>query len=352
MHRILSLSVVVLVTLLAVAAPCAAQTSIDVQRLGPQVGDRVAPFSLQDQTGQTQTLASIMGPNGAMLVFSRSVDWCPYCKTQMVELQGRLDELQAQGLGLAVITYDSTATMADFAARRGIEFPLLTDPGSQTIRTYGILNTTVDENTPNYGIPFPGTFLLDTDGVVTSRFFEEAFQERNTVASILLRLGNNGEVANATRVATDHLEVTTYTSDNVVAPGTLFSLVFDITPGDGMHVYAPGADGYRVIGFTLDENPYLVTRPVAYPESEIYYFEPLDERVPVYEAPFRLTQDVAVNGAREMRETLAAMSTLTVSGQLNYQACDDRICYNPQSIPFSHTVTLRTLDIEPATVAP
>ena len=50
----------------------------------------------------------MMGPNGLMLVFSRSADWCPYCKTQMIELQDRLPNLKAQGLGLAVITYDST----------------------------------------------------------------------------------------------------------------------------------------------------------------------------------------------------------------------------------------------------
>lgn len=48
---------------------------IDVSRLGPQVGERVPDFSLKDQSGRTQTLQSIMGPRGAMLVFQRSADW-------------------------------------------------------------------------------------------------------------------------------------------------------------------------------------------------------------------------------------------------------------------------------------
>jgi hypothetical protein len=48
---------------------------IDVSKLGPQVGDRVPDFSLKDQNGNTQTLQSIMGPKGAMLVFIRSADW-------------------------------------------------------------------------------------------------------------------------------------------------------------------------------------------------------------------------------------------------------------------------------------
>ena len=47
----------------------------DLERLGPQVGERVTDFSLPDQHGQTRTLRSMLGPNGAILVFFRSADW-------------------------------------------------------------------------------------------------------------------------------------------------------------------------------------------------------------------------------------------------------------------------------------
>ena len=66
-----------LVALLA-AFPLHAQESrapINVSALGPQVGERVPDFSLPDQHGAVQTLDSIMGPNGAMLLFHRSADW-------------------------------------------------------------------------------------------------------------------------------------------------------------------------------------------------------------------------------------------------------------------------------------
>ena len=48
---------------------------VDVQSLGPQVGEPVPDFRLPDQHGQIQTLESIMGPNGAMLLFHRSANW-------------------------------------------------------------------------------------------------------------------------------------------------------------------------------------------------------------------------------------------------------------------------------------
>lgn len=42
---------------------------------GPEPGQAVPDFRLQDQKGAYQTLRSIMGPKGAMLVFYRSADW-------------------------------------------------------------------------------------------------------------------------------------------------------------------------------------------------------------------------------------------------------------------------------------
>ena len=39
------------------------------------MGESVPEFRLQDQNGAVQTLRSILGPKGALLVFYRSADW-------------------------------------------------------------------------------------------------------------------------------------------------------------------------------------------------------------------------------------------------------------------------------------
>ena len=64
-----------LMLVLMLATAGAAQDLPDVEQFGPDVGDVVPAFTLRDQTGQTQTLESIMGPSGAMRVFSRSASW-------------------------------------------------------------------------------------------------------------------------------------------------------------------------------------------------------------------------------------------------------------------------------------
>ena len=55
--------------------PSSPVPSPDVATLGPQVGDKVPDFALPDQKGQTRSLASLAGPKGLVLVFSRSADW-------------------------------------------------------------------------------------------------------------------------------------------------------------------------------------------------------------------------------------------------------------------------------------
>ena len=287
-----------------------------------------------------------------------------------MELQDQLETLKEQGLGVAAISYDSVEVLSDFAQRRGITFPLLADDDSSVITEFGILNTVAAEgvgdnaddpdvqadvakyvsafgaNPMIVGTPYPGTFMIDGDGKVTSRFFEEFYRERNTTTNVMLKLGMGLSPIAAVEGETAHLKFTAYPSNTSVTVGTRFSLALDVTPGPKMHVYAPGAEekGYKVIGFNLDQPEIARIEPVSYPESEIYYFEPLDEHVPVYQEKFTILQEVVMNGDARAEEVMSTMDALTLTGTLYYQACDDAICFLPQSIPVSFTVDLEMPD--------
>lgn len=249
---------------------------------------------------------------------------------------------------------------------------MLSDAGSATIKAYDLLNTVAEEafgpgrddpviaadvqkyvsivrpNSVMVGSAFPGTLILDRRGRVTSRFFEEFYRERNTVSSILLRLGDGGTPITATEITTGHLEIRTYPSDVAIAPGNRFSLALNVVPGPRMHVYAPGALGYRVIALTVAPQPFVRLRPVQYPASEIYFFKPLNERVPVYQKPFTLLQEVVLEGTPQAQAAFRGKASLALTGTLDYQACDHKVCFNPISVPLSWTLTLRPLIAEPA----
>jgi peroxiredoxin len=358
--------------LLDAQPPSGARTKIAVSKLGPQVGQTVPDFSLSDQNGKLWTRASIMGPKGALLLFYRSADWCPYCKTQLVDLQGQLDALHAQGLGVAAISYDPVPTLAEFATRRHIAFPLLSDAGSATIKAFGILNplpemafgpdkddpTVIAElqkyvaggrPSPSWaGIAFPGTFILDRKGRVVSRFFEDYYVERSTFSNIMVRLGTAATPVAATKVAGSHVTIATYPSDASVAASNRFSLTLDVTPQTGVHVYAPGASGYKVIGVTITPQSFLRVLPTTYPKSETYFFKPLKEQVPVFQKPFTLVQELVLDGTPASQKVYSGKESITIEGSLDYQACDDKVCFNPVSVPLAWTVGLKTLVTERA----
>ena len=287
-----------------------------------------------------------------------------------MELQGQVEELEALGLGVVAISYDTEAVLAEFAGRSGITYPLLSDDDSAAITAFGILNTVAKEglgenaedpavkadveqyvsvfgaNAMIVGTPFPGTFVIDREGQVTSRFFENFYRERNTAAAIMLRLGTDMNPVAGVTGETPHLRITASQSNPEITVGARFSLILDIVPKPNMHVYAPGADemGYRIIKFALAENPIARAAPLEYSSHEIYHFEPLDERVPVYQKPFRLLQDVVIAGTPEIEEMMRELEVVIFTGQLEYQACDDTLCFDPVTVPLSWTVTPTALD--------
>ena len=339
------------------AAP--ARTRIDVSKLGPQVGQLVPDFRLPDQAGKVWTRASIMGPKGALLLFYRSADWCPYCKTQLVDLQSRLEQLRAQGLGVAAISYDPVPVLAEFAGRQHITFPLLSDQGSATIKAFGILNPLpamafgpekddpavvaelqkyVSGGKPNpswQGIAFPGTFILEPSGRVRQRFFEDYYVERATVSNIMLRLGQGQAPVSATRVTGAHLDVVSYATDTDIAAGNRFAVAVQVTPHPGVHVYAPGAANYQTVAVHIAPQADLRVLPAVYPASEPYVFKPLNERVPVYQKPFTLVQELVLEGTAAAQASRRGQTSLTVQGTFAYQACDDTTCFNPVSVPLT-----------------
>jgi hypothetical protein len=138
-----------------------------------------------------------------------------------------------------------------------------------------------------------------------------------------------------TEAATDHLRLRYVNVLTAGADGSV-ALTVEIVPRDGMHVYAPGADDYQIVTMTIGEQRGIRARPLSYPPSEIYHFEPLNERIPVFQKPFKLTLDVRIESAA--KAAAAQKSSIGISGRLEYQACDDKVCFAPVSVPLAWTV--------------
>jgi hypothetical protein len=220
----------------------------------------------------------------------------------------------------------------------GFHFPLLSDEDSRVIRAFGIFNHNVPEGDELYGIPFPGTFVVDESGIVRSKYFEELHRQRYTADSILLReFGASG--GKRVELVTDHLRLEAFPASDSASRGNRITLAFELELPPKMHVYAPGVEGYKPVAVEVGEHPSLLAHETDFPEPESLFLEAIRETVPVYEGRVRILKDVTVS-PRFQGESVSIPVTFA------YQACDDRICYTPSRVSFALEVDLVPHDRE------
>jgi hypothetical protein len=202
------------------------------------------------------------------------------------------------------------------------------------IRAFGILNDNFRRDHQWYGVPFPGTYMIDESGIVRAKYFEEDHRERFTAANVAFRqygLESGGRVG---ETETSHLQIRTSTSDQVVRSGSRTVLILDVNLKPGMHVYAPQVGGnYIPVDWRITTSGAILSYKTAFPASENLHLPAVQETLPVYSGKFRLTRDLTIGQSREIRPFLSPEGKLTVEGSFRYQACDDKFCYPPKTVP-------------------
>jgi DsbC/DsbD-like thiol-disulfide interchange protein len=131
---------------------------------------------------------------------------------------------------------------------------------------------------------------------------------------------------------TAHLRIATSAVPEAAKAGAKVALAVDVTPKPGVHVYAPGQDGYIAITLKVDPQPAISTvgKP-KYPEPEKFVVPAINETQLVFSKPFRITQDVTLASKLDS-------GPLTIKGSIRYQACNDKICFLPTTIQVTWTI--------------
>ena len=254
-----------------------------------------------------------------------------------------MPRFQKQRLKFAAISYDSQGILKFFSDLHKIDYPMLADPDSEIIRAYGVLNG--EATGMQKGFARPGYFFIDPNGVIREKFFEAKYRERLTGNSLLSKLFPELGEEVVDRIEAPHLQIALEQSDRAGVPGARITLAAEIHLPQDVHVYAPGAEGYQPIRLVLDETKEMEFKPAVYPPSKILYLPAIKEKVPVLEGTFRINQDVKVSSAAEFWGSLGKEGrSLTISGKLEYQACDKTICYLPTSVALKWQIQVFPLD--------
>ncbi len=263
-----------------------------------------------------------------------------------MELESKRAEYEKRGIHVAAASYDTVEILETFAERRGITFPLLADPEIRMIEAFDIVNDQVPKDSEHYGFAYAGYYMLDAEGVVTAKFFNEENNDRTTAASILIHeLGAEADGLQG-EAETDHLNLRWSTSNTRLRPGQRGALVVDVELEPKMHLYAPGVEGgYIAIDWQMESHEGIEIDAAAYPASKDKHLPAIAETVPVYEGKLRIVRDLHLLGGRSMPDVLKGQTEVVLTGVFKYQACDDRKCYRPATLPMQWTFSLEEHDL-------
>jgi hypothetical protein len=264
-----------------------------------------------------------------------------------VQLQNARERFESQGIKLAAISYDSPEILKDFANRHKIGFSLLADPRSKIIRSFNVLNA--EATGIEKGMAHPGFFYIDKSSVIREKYFEAKYTDRFTPNNVIGKLLPELAEEVGQHLEAPHLRLTLAQSDRTAVPGSRVSLIAEVELPPDVHVYSPEVKGYRPIQLALQASPEIELTSLTYPNSKVLYLEAIQEHVPVFEGKFRITQDVTVTPSRTrdiIRSVVSAGRTISITGELKYQACDKTVCYPPTSVPVMWRLQVLPLDLK------
>jgi hypothetical protein len=220
---------------------------------------------------------------------------------------------------------------------------MLADPGSHTIAEYGVLNK--EATGMQKGFARPGYYFIDTSGIIRENFFDPRYRQRLTGNSLIAKLFPELGQEVTSKVEAPHLKLSLQQSDPTAVPGTRVTLVAEVQLPPDVHVYAPGAQGYKPIRLVLDPVPQLGLPPASYPKSQTLFLPAIKEQVPVFENTFRIHQEVQVGTGMDFAASVGKDGKLiALSGRLEYQACDATTCFPPTSVPVTWQLQVFPLD--------
>jgi hypothetical protein len=250
-----------------------------------------------------------------------------------------MKEFDAQNIAVYALSYDEADALRDFRDAHDISYTLLTDPQSDVIKTFGILNTLIDaDDHPWYGIPYPGTYVVSADGDITHKFFDNNLAVRAGPEQLLNAVLGRAAIGHSEPAAAhsepdlvQDVEVSVQLAGPSLTPTVQRDLVALFRVPDGSHVYAsPAPQGSIAVDVILDPCEGLVQRPTIRPQAQPHKLAGTDEVFDVYHHIFELRIPLTVNSA--------ARGEVTLSGQVVWQACDDEVCGIPVRQRFEVTV--------------
>ncbi|SIN89502.1 Peroxiredoxin [Parasphingorhabdus marina DSM 22363] len=137
----------------------------------------------QTEDGQA-SLSEIVAKGPAVLVFTRSVEWCPFCQTQLKGINGIVSDLEQRGYTLYGVSYDSVESQNRFSKNQMLNYRMLSDESSAAIDAFGLRDPQYTEGKA-VGVPYASVVVIDTSGKITAKSVSGDYRKRPTNEQVL-----------------------------------------------------------------------------------------------------------------------------------------------------------------------
>lgn len=226
---------------------------------------------------------------------------------------------------------------------------MFSDVDSEVIRSYGVLNTIVQpDDVPFYGIPFPGFFLIDEDGVIVDKLFNRHLANREGIESIidsfLGRIEPGRDDPSVAVRADDGIAVAAFVrgGGGVLRVGPRRRLVVRVDMPEGIHIYGePVPTGMVATTIDVSGPDGLHFEEMEAPPTAPFELPGVDQPLQVWggsiDFVIPLYADTSLTGLVRDEDDPSIELTVTI----RYQACDDDQCFIPRAQTVSLEVPLR-----------
>ena len=104
---------------------------------------------------------------------------------QFVQLQENIKAFEEAGIAVVALTYDTPELQQAFIEEQNITYPFLSDIDASSVIALDILNNEYVSGDNNYGIPYPGVFVVNADMEIVGKIFVEGYSTRVDAAGVL-----------------------------------------------------------------------------------------------------------------------------------------------------------------------
>ena len=132
--------------------------------MGVEVGQKAPDFELIDQNGKKVRLSDFRGKLSVVLAFYPA-DFTPVCTKELSCFRDDLKQFQAKGAQILGISVQPQTSKKKFAAKLGLNFPILADEQKEVANAYGVMG-------PLRLHARRATFVIDREGIVRHRDIE------------------------------------------------------------------------------------------------------------------------------------------------------------------------------------